>query len=127
MTYNYKETQKVQLFCLFASLFDIFILPLIIKGIWNNVLIDIVNLNAITYIQALSLKFGYSALTQNWISSVMFVRLYENRFDDYANMISTRLLQVKDDVKAQLLTYNVPIPFNWGYEHIQNTQDANMT
>lgn len=127
MTYKYKETTKVQIFCLFSSLFDIFVLPLIVKGIWNSVLIDIVNLSTITYIQALCLKFGYSALTHNWFSGYMFVRLNENRFDDYANMISTRLLQVKDDVKAQLLTNNVPIPFHWGYEQIENIQDANMT
>jgi hypothetical protein len=56
----------------------------------------------------------------------MFVRLYENRFDDYANMISTRLLQVKDDIKAQLSRNNVPIPFHWGNENIQNIQDVNM-
>lgn len=107
MSHKFKISLKLRFLSAFAVCFDIFFLPLIVMSVWNNVVVDIVDVRDINYIQALSVKFGYSALTNDWFSNYMLIHNNEERFDECSDMISTRFLQVVDEIKKryQISTY----------------------
>lgn len=98
MTYKYKVSPKVFILSWLAFFLDVFLLPLIVKEVWNRVVTDVLDIRRITYIQALALKFGYSAFKDTWFSDSMYNYSNQERFHDYARMISDRLLQVANAV-----------------------------
>lgn len=104
MAYKYKVTAQIWLMSVVSLSLDIFILPLIIMEVWNHIVTDVVNLRNITYIEALAFKFGCSALSHTWFSDAMYVHATQQRFDNYADMISTRILQVTNELKARYPT-----------------------
>lgn len=127
MTYKYETTLERGIFACLSIILDVFLLPLIVKEAWNNIVVDVVKVSTITYIQAFCLKFGYSAFTSNWFSEWSIISRSENRFDQYANMMSTRILQLVDQIKTQFTTNNVQVlPSNWRYDY-ENVSGDNMT
>lgn len=128
MTYKYETTLKRGIFSCLSIILDVFLLPLIVKEAWNNIVVDVVKVSTITYIQAFGLKFGYSAFTSNWFSEWSIISRSENRFDEYGNMMSTRILQLADQIKTLFTVNNVPVSTsNWGYGYNENVSGVNMT
>ena len=123
MTYKYKDTTTRCIFSGLSVILDILLLPLIIKLAWNNILVDVVKVQTVTYIQVFCLKFGYSAFTNNWFSEWSIISRNENRFDEYANMISTRFLQLMsstNEIKTRFQNIN-------GVGHLALTSGIDMT
>ena len=90
MAYHYKESTRRRLFGFVPVLLDVFFCAWVLMKIWNQTVTDILDVKRLTYTNAILLRFGYSALTSSWFSGVYLLNGYEKRFDDYANMISTR-------------------------------------
>jgi hypothetical protein len=103
MAYKYKVSPVVQIFSILAVCLDIFLLPLIAMSAWNEVVVHLFNVRAVTYFQAMIFKFGYSAFRTDWFSSQIMQYRMEDRFDDYTSMISIGFLQVTDEIKKKYL------------------------
>lgn len=128
MTYKYTVTSKRWIVSCLSLILDLFLLPLIVKEAWNNIVVNIVKVKTITYIQAFCLKFGYSAFTSNWFSEWSIISRSEDRFDEYGNMMSTRILQLADQIKIMFTVNNVPVSTsNWRYDYNENVSGVNMT
>jgi hypothetical protein len=112
MTYNYKPTTTTQILALLSILLDIFVLSLVVKATWNSVVVDVLNIQALTYNQALILRFAYSALTSNWFCHGMNIYTYQKEFCAYANMVSTRFLQIVHEIKTRVPANNRGLEYN---------------
>jgi hypothetical protein len=99
MTYKYKEKPIVFVYLLTCVALDTFFVSWVLMKTWNNVMVDVFNIQKIGYTSAIILRFGYSALTYSWFSCASFINLMEWRFEDYANMVSTRFEKLSESYK----------------------------
>lgn len=96
MTYHYQEKHGRWVFALGAICLDTFFIAWVLMKIWNETMTDVFDVKRLTYTNAILLRFGYSALTTSSFTTAYFINSNEKRFDDYANMISTRFTTLID-------------------------------
>lgn len=107
MSYHYKTKPLTVVLTLVSAAIDIVFVSWVVMQTWNNVVVDVFDVHDISYTSAIILKFAYSSLTSDWFSSACRTLQNEQRFDDYANMVSTQLDKLKISQTASTQGLNI--------------------